>query len=80
MSIERQGNFFTIYFSGFVFKTSSLKLLDQSKPNFCVESLGKGEKKIYINGPGYMTKMATIPLYGNNKTFKKSSFLEPEVL
>ena len=27
--------------------------------------LGKGEK-VYINGPGQMTKMAAMPIYGKN--------------
>ena len=33
---------------------------------------------IYIYGPGHMTKMAAMPIYGKN--LKKSSSLEPEVL
>ena len=31
----------------------------------------KGENKVYIFGPGYLTKMATMPIYGEN--LKKSS-------
>ena len=27
---------------------------------------GKEGKKIYIFGPGHMTKMATMPIYGKN--------------
>ena len=34
--------------------------------------------KVYINGPGHMTKMATRPIYGKN--LKKSSSPEPEVI
>ena len=34
--------------------------------------------KVYINGPGHMTKIAAMPIYGG-KTFKKSS-LEPDGL
>ena len=34
----------------------------------------KGEQK-FINGPGHMTKMDTMPIYGKN--YKKSSSLEP---
>ena len=47
------------YFQSF----SSLKLLDQSKPNCMWSLLGKGGGN-YINGPGHMTKMATMPIYG----------------
>ena len=32
--------------------------------------MGRG-KKIYINGPGHMTKMAVMPIYGKN--LQKSS-------
>ena len=32
--------------------------------------------KVYSNGPGHMTKMATMPIYGKN--LKKSSSLEPK--
>ena len=31
----------------------------------------EGGAKVYINGPGHMTKMAAMPIYG--KTFQKSS-------
>ena len=34
--------------------------------------------EVYINGPGHMTKMAAMPIYGKN--LKKSSSPEPEVL
>ena len=50
------------------FQTSSpLKLLGQSKPNFIWSLLGKGGgTKVYINGPGHMTKMAAMPIYGKH--------------
>ena len=49
------------------FQTSSpLKPLSQSKPNFMWSLLGKGERNVYINGPGDMTKMAAMPIYGKN--------------
>ena len=35
-------------------------------------------KRVYINSPGHMTKMAAMPIYGKN--LKKSSSPEPEVL
>ena len=37
-----------------------------------------GERKFVQNGPGHMTKMATIPIYGKN--MKNSSSLEPKGL
>ena len=47
------------------------------KAKFYVETPWEGGTKICINGPGHMTKMAAMPIYG--KTLKKSS-PEPEVL
>ena len=47
------------------FQTSSpLKLLGQLKSSYA-DSLGWG-KKVCLKGPGYMTKMATTPIYGKN--------------
>ena len=57
--------------------SSSLKPLGQSKPNF-VEPPWEGGTKVYIDGPGHMTKVAAMPIYGKN--LKKSSSPEPEVL
>ena len=48
------------------------------KAKFYVEPPWEGGTKVYINGPGHMTKMAAMPIYGKN--FKKSSSPEPEVL
>ena len=49
------------------FQTSSpFKPLGQSKPNIMWSFLGKGGKKVCINGPGHMTKMAAMPIYGKN--------------
>ena len=45
---------------------------------FYVEFPWEGGTKVYINGPGHMTKMAAMPIYGKN--LKKSSSPEPEVL
>ena len=43
------------------FQTSSpLKPLGKSKPNFMWRGV-----KVDINGPGHMTKMAAMPIYGN---------------
>ena len=48
-----------------------------NKAKFYVEPPWEGGKKIYINCPGHMTKMAAMPIYGNN--IIKSSSPEPEV-
>ena len=48
------------------FQTSSpLKPLGRLKPNLCGASLGWG-KNVYSNGPGHMTKMAAMLMYGKN--------------
>ena len=47
------------------------------KAKFQVETPWEGEKKVYIYGPGHMTKMAAMPIYGKN--LQKSS-LEQEIL
>ena len=43
-----------------------LKLIGQSKSKFYVEPPWEGETKVCINGPGHMTKMAAMPIYGKN--------------
>ena len=48
------------------------------KAKFYVEPPWVGGTKVYINGPGHMTKMAAMPIYGKN--LKKSSPPEPGVL
>ena len=48
------------------------------KVKFHVVPPWEGGKKLYINGPGHMTKMATVPVYGKN--LKKSSITEMIVL
>ena len=35
-------------------------------PKFYVEPLWEGGTKVCINGPGHMTKMAAMPIYGKN--------------
>ena len=45
------------------------------KAKFYVEPPWEGGTKVYINSPGHMTKMATMPIYGKN--LKKSSSPEP---
>ena len=41
---------------------------------FLVEPPLEGERKVYINGPGHMTKMAVMPIYG--KSLFKLFFLQ----
>ena len=36
------------------------------KAKFYVEPPGEGGLNVYINDPGHMTKMATMPIYGKN--------------
>ena len=48
------------------------------KAQFYMEPPWEGGTKVYINGPGHMTKVAAMPIYGKNLT--KSSFPEPDVL
>ena len=48
------------------------------KAKFYVEPPWEGGTKVYINGPGHMTKMAAMPIYGKN--LKKSSSPESDVL
>ena len=45
------------------------------KAEFYVEPPWEGGTKVCINGPGHMTKMAAMPIYGKN--LKKSSSPEP---
>ena len=43
---------------------------------FHVEPPGDGGTKVCSNGPGHMTKLAAMPIYGKKK--KKSSSPEPK--
>ena len=36
------------------------------KAKFYVEPPWEGGTKVYVNGPGHMTKMAAMPIYGKN--------------
>ena len=45
------------------------------KAKFYVEPPWEGGTKVYINGPGHMTKMAAMPIYGTN--LKKSFSPQP---
>ena len=44
---------------------------------FHVEPPWDGETKVCSNGPGHMTKVAVMPIYGKN--LKKNSCPEPKV-
>ena len=48
------------------FVYAPLKLLGQSKAKFYLELPWEGETKVCINGPGHMTKMSAMPIYGKN--------------
>ena len=52
-------------------RSSPLKPLGQSMPNFIWSLLGEAQKKVYTNGPGHMTKMAAMSIYVKN--LKRSS-------
>ena len=56
-------------------RSSSLKLLGQSKSNFMWSILRENEN-VYINDQGHMTKMAAMAI--NSKNLLKSSYPEPE--
>ena len=43
------------------------------KAKFYVEPPWEGGTKVYINGPGHMTKMAATPIYGKNPSKISSS-------
>ena len=65
--------------SDLYFQTSSsaAKPLCPSNPKFHIEVLWVERTKICSNGPGHMTKMATMPIYGKNplKIFSKTNRL-----
>ena len=46
--------------------SSSLKPLGKSMLNFIWSLFWEEKMKVYINGPGHMTKMAAMPIYGKN--------------
>ena len=62
----------------FTFSNISSETAWPIKAKFYVELPWEGGTKVCINGPGHMTKMAAMPIYGKN--IKKSSSPEPEVL
>ena len=50
--------------SSTISKTFSSETIWPIKAKFYVEPPKEGGKKVYINGPGHMTKMAAMPIYG----------------
>ena len=59
----------------FIFKLFSLETARPIEAKFHVEPPWDGGMKVCSNGPGHMTKMATMLIYGKN--LKNSSSLEP---
>ena len=59
-------------FSSF-FSLETTRLIEAK---FHMNPLWDGGMKVCSNGPGHMTKMAAMPIYG--KSIKKSSSLEPK--
>ena len=43
------------------------------KAKFYVEPPWEGGTKVYINGPGHMTKTAAMPIYGKNPSKSENS-------
>ena len=79
MNIKGQGHLLTLVqghsnstFSNFF----SLETARPIKAKFHVDHLWDGGTKNCSNGPGHMTKMATMPIC--DKNIKKSSSLEPK--
>ena len=50
----------------FTFSNISSEAAWPIKAKFYVEPPWEGGTKVYINGPGHMTKMAATPIYGKN--------------
>ena len=79
MNIKGQGHSLTLVkghsdskFSNFF----SLETARSIEAKFHVVPPWDGGTKVYSNGPGHMTKMAAMPIYG--KSIKNSSCLEPK--
>ena len=81
MNIKGQGHSLTLVqghsdstFSNFL----SLEIAGPMKAKFHVETPWDERMKGGSNGPGHMTNIAAMPIYGKN--LKKSSSLEPKSL
>ena len=49
-----------------IFEFTTNRNIMSAKAKFYVEPPWEGGTKVCINGPGHMTKMATMPIYGKN--------------
>ena len=58
------------------FSNISSETTELIEAKFHMEPPWDGETKVCSNGPGHLTKMATMPIYGKN--LKKSSSPEPK--
>ena len=78
MNIKCQGNLLTLVQShsdSTFFNFFSLETARPIDDKFHVDHPWDGGMKICSNGPGHMTKMAAMPIYGKNI---KNSYLEPK--
>ena len=78
MSTQGQGHSLTFVQDHSDFINFKLFLSNPTGPieaKFHVEPPWEREAKICSNGPGFMTKMAAMPIYGKN--LQKSTSLEP---
>ena len=73
MNIKGQGHSMTLVQGHSDSNFFSLETAKQIEAKFHMEPPWDGETKICSNGPGHMTNMATITIYGKN--LKKSSSL-----
>ena len=76
MNIKGQGHLLTLVQGNLDSDFFSLETARPVEAKFHVDHPWDGGTKICSNGPGHMTKMAAMPIYGKN--IKKSSFLEPK--
>ena len=75
MNIKGQGHSLTLvqsHLDSTFLNSFSLETTRPIEAKFHVEPPRDGEMKVCSNGPGHMTKMATMPIYGKN--LKKSFF------
>ena len=73
--IRRPSSSFVVRRHPFTFLNISSETAWPIKAKFYVEPPWEEGTKVCINGPGHMTKMAAMPIYGKN--LKKSSSPEP---
>ena len=79
MNINGQGHSLTLVQCHSYSSFTNFFFLETDRPieaKFHVKPPWDRGTKVYANGPGHMTKMAAMPIYGKN--IKKSSSLEPK--